>query len=609
MKRILLLILALIIAVPVILIGKQFFDEDSGPPPAPSTLTSAQQIERGSYLARAGDCMACHTARGGKEYAGGRAIPTPFGTMYAPNITSDPEHGLGNWSANDFWRALHNGKSKDGRFLYPAFPYPNYTKVTREDSDALFAYMKTIPPVNQVSAEHALRFPYNYRVLLAGWRALYFTPGVYRPEGTQSVEWNRGAYLVQGLGHCSACHTTRNAFGATVDKSDLAGGLIPIMNWYAPSLTSDAEAGLGNWEIDHITALLKTGVSERSTVFGPMAEVVSQSLQHLTDNDVKSMAVYLKSLQDFGTQVFAALLPQSFQTTHTAFVTGTTRLHTLADPDFFLRQEFIELGVLDFFIGQQIGLACLICGEVAGERQQLAAIQFDDAGGHVIQETAIMGDEQYAALVVAQQTFEPQDGTEIQVVGRFIEQQHIRTANQTAGQRHALLHAARQFADQRMAIQVQLVQRDLDLVIQTPGIGRIKLDLNVMHALHDGVIIVAAELAGQRFIFVQQGRQLAQAGSDGIKHGHLGREMRFLINVSDLQILLHHQQTIIQLRYACDDFQQRRFTGAVTADQTNPLPCLQRKLSMIEKGNVAECKLRIGERDDCHRSDFDARTA
>lgn len=296
MKRILLLILALIIAVPVILIGKQFFDEDSGPPPAPSTQTSAQQIERGSYLARAGDCMACHTARGGKEYAGGRAIPTPFGTMYAPNITSDPEHGLGNWSANDFWRALHNGKSKDGRFLYPAFPYPNYTKVTREDSDALFAYMKTIPPVNQVSAEHALRFPYNYRILLAGWRALYFTPGVYRPEGTQSVEWNRGAYLVQGLGHCSACHTTRNAFGATVDKSDLAGGLIPIMNWYAPSLTSDAEAGLGNWEIDHITALLKTGVSERSTVFGPMAEVVSQSLQHLTDNDVKSMAVYLKSL-------------------------------------------------------------------------------------------------------------------------------------------------------------------------------------------------------------------------------------------------------------------------------------------------------------------------
>jgi mono/diheme cytochrome c family protein len=298
-NRILLALLLLIIAVPAVIVGTEFIDHEDAESAAavtPSAPATEQQVARGAYLARAGDCMACHTARGGQPYAGGRAIPTPFGTMYAPNITADKENGLGSWSANDFWRALHHGKSKDGSFLYPAFPYTNYTKITREDSNALFAYMQTVTPVRQASQEHELRFPYNNRILLAGWRALYFTPGAYRADSKQSVEWNRGAYLVQGLGHCSACHTTRNAFGATVAKSDLGGGLIPIMNWYAPSLTSDAEAGLGNWELQHITALLKTGVSPRSTVFGPMAEVVSRSLQHLEDNDIQAMAVYLKSL-------------------------------------------------------------------------------------------------------------------------------------------------------------------------------------------------------------------------------------------------------------------------------------------------------------------------
>lgn len=311
MKRILLALLLLVIAIPAVLIGSEFVDHDNEVAPGaatsaaasaatsaatPTPADNAQQVTRGAYLARAGDCMACHTTRGGQPYAGGRAIPTPFGTLYAPNITADKDTGLGNWSANDFWRALHHGKSRDGSFLYPAFPYPNYTKVTRADADALFAYLQTVTPVRRPNQEHALRFPYNYRILLAGWRALYFTPGTYRADDKQSVEWNRGAYLVQGLGHCSACHTTRNTFGATVDKSDLSGGLIPIMNWYAPSLTSDAEAGLGNWDLQHITALLKTGVSPRSTVFGPMAEVVAQSLQHLSDNDIQAMAIYLKSL-------------------------------------------------------------------------------------------------------------------------------------------------------------------------------------------------------------------------------------------------------------------------------------------------------------------------
>lgn len=254
------------------------------------------QIALGKYLALAGNCANCHTARGGALYAGGRAIETPFGRVYSSNLTPDLKTGLGSWTPENFWRALHNGKSKDGSLLYPAFPYPNYTRVTRADADALFAYLRTLAPVSQANREHALKFPYNNRFLLAGWRALNFKPGVYKPDAGRGTEWNRGAYLVQGLGHCNACHTGRDALGGTNIKSDLAGGMIPMLNWYAPSLTSDAEAGLGNWETKHIVDLLKTGVSARGAVFGPMSEVVYMSLQHLTAGDVAAMAGYLKSL-------------------------------------------------------------------------------------------------------------------------------------------------------------------------------------------------------------------------------------------------------------------------------------------------------------------------
>lgn len=251
-------------------------------------------LARGAYLAKAGDCMACHTARGGAQYAGGRTLATPFGTLVAPNITPDRETGIGAWSADDFWNALHNGKAPDGRLLYPAFPYTNYTKVTRPDADALYAYLHSLAPVRQASAPHALRFPYNQQALLAGWRLLYFTPAVFAPSQDQTPMWNRGAYLVEGLGHCSACHSSRNSFGAS--EGGLSGGRIPMQGWYAPSLTSDAEAGLGSWEVPHIVQLLKTGASPRATVFGPMAEVVERSLQHLSEQDVMSMAVYLKAL-------------------------------------------------------------------------------------------------------------------------------------------------------------------------------------------------------------------------------------------------------------------------------------------------------------------------
>ena len=268
--------------------------DDIGPPATPSSLSREQLVARGDYLARAGDCMACHTARGGVRYAGGRALATPFGNVISPNITPDKMTGIGAWSADDFWRAMHNGKSKDGRLLYPAFPYTNYTRVRREDSDALYAYLQSVPPQRQANLPHALRFPYNQQIALAAWRALYFKPAVYQDDPARSVEWNRGAYLVQGLGHCSACHSSRTTLGGSDDG--LSGGLIPVLGWYAPSLTSDAEAGLGDWDTAHIVELLQTGVSPRATVFGPMAEVVRQSLQHMGTTDVQAMAVYLKSL-------------------------------------------------------------------------------------------------------------------------------------------------------------------------------------------------------------------------------------------------------------------------------------------------------------------------
>ncbi len=256
--------------------------------------TTPANIQRGAYLARAGDCMACHTMRGGAAYAGGRALETPFGSVVAPNITPDAATGIGNWSADDFWNALHNGKAKDGRLLYPAFPYTNYTRVTRADSDALYAYLRSIAPQRQQNPSHELRFPYNQQWALAAWRLLYFRPGVYQPDTQRDANWNRGAYLVDGLGHCSACHSSRNSLGAS--EAGLSGGLIPQLGWYAPSLTADNEAGLGSWDTAHIEQLLRTGVSPRATVFGPMAEVVARSLQHLSAPDVHAMAVYLKSL-------------------------------------------------------------------------------------------------------------------------------------------------------------------------------------------------------------------------------------------------------------------------------------------------------------------------
>ena len=260
---------------------------------APAT---ADEVQRGEYLARAGDCIACHTMRGGEPFAGGLAMATRFGTLFTPNITPDRETGIGKWSADDFWQAMHFGRMPGGQPYYPAFPYNNYTRVSRADVDAIFAYLKSIKPVRRKNRAHEMTFPYSQRALLNGWRALYFEPGEFEPAATQSAEWNRGAYLVQGLGHCDACHTGRNSLGATRRDDPFAGGVMPVQEWYAPSLTSSRESGLGQWDVDELAAFLHSGVSRRGAAYGPMAQVIYDSLQYLTRDDIRAMAVYLKSL-------------------------------------------------------------------------------------------------------------------------------------------------------------------------------------------------------------------------------------------------------------------------------------------------------------------------
>jgi mono/diheme cytochrome c family protein len=289
-------LLAVIAAVLLYLLQPRMLPPLPKLPGATPLDATTQVIKTGEYLARAGDCVACHTAAGGREFAGGRAMPTPFGNLYVPNITPDEETGIGQWTADEFYRMMHTGVSRDGTLMYPAMPFASYTKVTRADSDAIYAYLMSVVPVKQRNRPHELRFPFNKRELLVGWRALYFKEGEYVPDPKQSAQWNRGAYLVEGLGHCSMCHTAINPLGGSKEAQAFEGGMIPNQNWYAPSLTSNREAGLGDWSIKDIADLLQVGVSNRGTVYGPMAEVVYNSLQYLSDEDVEAMAVYLKSL-------------------------------------------------------------------------------------------------------------------------------------------------------------------------------------------------------------------------------------------------------------------------------------------------------------------------
>lgn len=264
------------------------------PPPSPTPA------ERGKYLADAGNCVSCHTRPGGQSFAGGLGFDTPFGMIYSTNITTDPETGIGKWTAADLRRAMHEGIAADGSHLFPAFPYPSFTKITDADVDLIYAYLKTLKPVRYTPPSNGFMFSMRWPMIF--WNALFFIEGRYKRDSAQSEEWNRGAYLVEGLGHCSACHTPRNSFMAEDAKRSYAGGAIQdkvvegkARRWSAVNLSS-SKNGLGYWSVAELTRYLQTGFSPRAGSFGPMNEVIVNSLKHLTPEDVHAMAVYLKSL-------------------------------------------------------------------------------------------------------------------------------------------------------------------------------------------------------------------------------------------------------------------------------------------------------------------------
>ena len=256
--------------------------------------TSFETVQKGKYLTQAADCVACHTVENGKPFAGGRAIETPFGTIYSANITPDRETGIGAWSDDEFYRAMHEGIGPDGERLYPAFPYPYFTKMTREDVLAIRAYLNTIPPASNRRPDPKLTWPLGYRALMRGWNWVFFQEGTFTQNSEKSAEWNRGAYLVEGPGHCGACHTPKNTLGGDKRSNALEGN--QIQHWFAPKLDNDRQNGLGAWSVDEIAEYLKTGRNRHSGATGLMGEVVANSTSKLDDADLHAIAVYLKDV-------------------------------------------------------------------------------------------------------------------------------------------------------------------------------------------------------------------------------------------------------------------------------------------------------------------------
>ncbi|HEY1982878.1 MAG TPA: cytochrome c, partial [Xanthobacteraceae bacterium] len=237
---------------------------------------SFDQIARGHYLTIVGDCAACHTHPGsGQALAGGRPIETPFGEIIAPNITPDPETGIGAWTDQEFINALTKGTGRDGRHLYPAMPYTYYTTVTRDDALAIRAYLNTVPAVQNLVHPNQLPFPFSIRESMIGWNMLFFSESPFQPNADKSPEWNRGAYLTEGLAHCGMCHTPKNFLGGDKTAARFQG--YPLQGWFAPNITTDQRLGIGNWSVDDIAAYLKTGHNRTSAATGPMSETLNLS--------------------------------------------------------------------------------------------------------------------------------------------------------------------------------------------------------------------------------------------------------------------------------------------------------------------------------------------
>jgi mono/diheme cytochrome c family protein len=279
-----------------------------GPTPvgAPAQLRSDSLIARGKYLTQAADCEVCHTREGGQPFAGGRAFKTPFGVLYSPNITADRETGIGAWSDADFVRAVHQGIAKNGEHLYPAFPYESYTLIADEDVLAIKAYLFSLPVVHEAPPPNALGFPFNQRWLMGIWAAFYNPDQRFQPHEDRSPEWNRGAYLVEALGHCGDCHTPRNLGQALDNRRKFAG--TSFSGWRIYNITPDPVSGIGSWSDDELAEYLRSGhVAGHGSAGGPMAEEVAASSSNLTAGDLHAMATYLRSIPAIRTRDLPAV--------------------------------------------------------------------------------------------------------------------------------------------------------------------------------------------------------------------------------------------------------------------------------------------------------------
>ncbi len=286
----------LIVAVRIVWIESSYSTLAKVPSGQQTLTTSAQLVEYGAYVAKLGNCAGCHTAPGGAPMAGTKVIKTPFGQIYTSNLTPDKATGLGLWTQDDFYRAMRVGQSKDGHLLYPAFPYENYSAITRADSDALWAYLTSLAPVVQPNKTHELRFPYNLQASLAIWRWLYFSPQTFQVDAKQSAQISRGAYLTQTLGHCGQCHSPRNALGAMTAPS-LSGAVMLGQDWFAPSLLDISQGAVMPNQGPAVAALLSTGTSEHALALGPMATVIYTSMQYWNASDIQAVVGYLEQIK------------------------------------------------------------------------------------------------------------------------------------------------------------------------------------------------------------------------------------------------------------------------------------------------------------------------
>ena len=265
-----------------------------------SALAADSAIERGEYLLRVAGCLSCHTdiKNDGPPLSGGRPLKTPFGTFYSPNITPDPETGIGSWTDEEFVRALRDGVRPDEAHYFPVFPYPSYARMTKADMLDLKAYLFSLSPVRRNIPDHDILFPFSWRALQIGWKMLFFSSKEYLTDTTRDSEWNRGAYLVRALAHCSECHTPRNILGAPKEDLFLAGTPDGPDGSLVPNITPDFQTGIGDWSRDDLVQLLKFGLKpDYDNVQGSMYEVIEHGLKFLRDDDLKAIAVYIMSLE------------------------------------------------------------------------------------------------------------------------------------------------------------------------------------------------------------------------------------------------------------------------------------------------------------------------